>query len=67
MHLSLIGKVDAPHVAVIVAFTNLLGLAAGVVRERSGGLVPAISIHVLFNVGGMLGGILFFVGQRLMR
>jgi membrane protease YdiL (CAAX protease family) len=67
MHLSLIGKVDAPHVAVIVTFTTLLGLAAGLVRERSGGLFPAIAIHVLFNVGGMLGGILYFVAQRLTR
>ena len=66
MHLSLLGLMDAPHMAVIVTFTTLLGLAAGGLRERAGGLFPAIAIHVLFNVGGVLGGFLVVVARVAM-
>jgi membrane protease YdiL (CAAX protease family) len=45
--------VDRMGPAVIV-FTTALGLVAGYYREKTGSLIPAIIIHALFNVGGML-------------
>jgi membrane protease YdiL (CAAX protease family) len=32
----------------------LLGLLAGELRRRSGSLVPAIIVHVLFNIPGLI-------------
>jgi membrane protease YdiL (CAAX protease family) len=32
----------------------LLGIVAGYNREKTGSLIPAIIIHALFNIGGML-------------
>jgi membrane protease YdiL (CAAX protease family) len=38
----------------VIVLTTLLGLVAGYYREKTGSLIPAIIIHALFNVGGML-------------
>lgn len=40
----------------IVVSAIVLGLVAGVLRERSGSLVPAVIVHILFNVVGSLLG-----------
>jgi membrane protease YdiL (CAAX protease family) len=57
MHLSLLWMgADLWTVAIIVVATTLLGRAAAVARRRSGSLVPAILVHVLFNVGGFVAG-----------
>lgn len=55
--------VDATTVSIILASTLLVGLIAGVYREHSDSLLPAIAVHVLANVGGFLGGVL---GSQLM-
>lgn len=52
-HLVLLTRgAGATQMAVIVVSTFILGVAAGYFRESSGSLVPAIIIHMLFNVWG---------------
>lgn len=50
MHIVVIHKMGPP----VIVFTTLLGLVAGYYREKTESLIPAIIIHALFNVGGML-------------
>jgi membrane protease YdiL (CAAX protease family) len=60
MHLVLLlSGADIPTTVIIVIFTFSLGLLAGHQRAKSGSLIPAIILHALANVGGMLGGIVF--------
>ncbi len=55
MHLPLLAMgVNPPNVLVILVFTFLLGMFAGVSREKSGSLLPAIVMHMCGNVGGSL-------------
>lgn len=52
-HLVLLTRgAGATQMAVIVVSTFILGVAAGHFRENTGSLVPAIIIHMLFNVWG---------------
>lgn len=50
MHVVAISKMGPP----VIVLTTLLGLVAGYYREKTGSLIPAIIIHALFNIGGML-------------
>jgi membrane protease YdiL (CAAX protease family) len=50
MHVVAIHKMGPP----VIVLTALLGLVAGYYREKTGSLIPAIIIHALFNIGGML-------------
>lgn len=50
MHVVVIDKMGPP----VIVLTTLLGLVAGYYREKTGSLIPAVIIHALFNVGGML-------------
>jgi membrane protease YdiL (CAAX protease family) len=50
---------DAVTTVVIWLFTFSLGLLAGQLRARTGSLIPAIVVHVLANIGGMIGGIIY--------
>jgi membrane protease YdiL (CAAX protease family) len=62
MHLSLLFKsLDAVTVACVLAFTTLLGLLAGLSRERTGSLTSGIGTHLAGNVGGIMGGILYAI------
>ena len=62
MHLSLVWMgADPWTVAIIVAGTTLLGLAAAIARHQSASLVPPILVHVLFNVGGFVAGVVHTV------
>ena len=38
----------------VILLAMLLGLVAARYRERTGSLLPAIIVHALFNIGGML-------------
>ncbi|MEN6369982.1 MAG: CPBP family intramembrane glutamic endopeptidase [Thermotogota bacterium] len=51
LHLVLFKRMGANAAPVLVA-TFLLGCVAGVYRETTGSLIPAVLVHVLFNVGG---------------
>lgn len=53
-HLVLLGSTRAPLVIVIVISTTLLGLVAGRYREKTGSIIPAIVVHMMFNVPGVL-------------
>jgi len=55
MHLVLIDSMGQAAVVPIVLAT-LLGFLAARYREMTGSLIPAIVVHALFNVGGMLPG-----------
>lgn len=55
MHVVLIGRMG-PAAAVPIVLATLLGFLAARYREATGSLIPAILVHALFNVGGMLPG-----------
>jgi len=55
MHLVLVKSMGATAVVPIVLAT-LLGFLAARYRESTGSIIPAIIVHALFNVGGMLPG-----------
>lgn len=66
MHLSLfVAGVDTPTVLWIVASTTVLGYYCAVIRETSGSIVPAFVRHAGFNIGGVLGGIVYTIGYRI--
>ena len=46
--------VDLVTVSLILTFALILGLIAGVERERTGSLIPAIIVHMCFNIGGSI-------------
>jgi membrane protease YdiL (CAAX protease family) len=50
MHIVAIDKMGPP----VIIFTSVLGIIAGYYREKTESLIPAIIIHALFNIGGML-------------
>ena len=59
MHLVLFfAGADLTTIVITVIFTFSLGLLAGHYRAKSGSLVPAVLLHMLGNVGGVVGGIL---------
>ncbi|HOD65348.1 MAG TPA: CPBP family intramembrane metalloprotease [candidate division Zixibacteria bacterium] len=62
MHLVLLlSHTDAVTVVIILLFTFSVGLLAAHQRERTGSLVPAIGVHMLANVGGVFGGIVYAI------
>jgi len=57
----LIAGVDWITMVVTWLFTFSIGLMAGYLRAKTGSLIPAIVVHMLANVGGMIGGIIFMI------
>lgn len=57
-HLCLWGMLPRPMVVLILVSATVLGLLAGHYRDRTGSLIPAYCVHVMFNVTGMLLGML---------
>jgi membrane protease YdiL (CAAX protease family) len=53
MHIVLVKSMGLAAIPIIV-LAVFLGLVAARYRERMGSLLPAIIVHALFNVGGML-------------
>jgi membrane protease YdiL (CAAX protease family) len=53
MHLVLLDTMGAFAVVVII-MSVVLGLVAGRYREATGSLIPAVIVHCLFNIGGIL-------------
>ncbi len=67
LHLSLLFiGVDVLSVAILVPLLCAMGLASAWARARSGSLYPAFAVHLAFNLGGMVGGILYNIGYRVM-
>jgi len=55
MHSTLLSKGMSPlFVSGILVNTFILGIVAGWYREKSRSLIPAILIHIIFNIGGSL-------------
>jgi len=50
MHIVAIDKIGPP----VIVFASALGIIAGYYREKTESLIPAVIIHALFNIGGML-------------
>ena len=50
MHIVAINKLGPS----VILFASALGIVAGYYREKTESLIPAIIIHALFNIGGML-------------
>ncbi len=68
LHWSMLAaRVDLASTLVVVASTSVLGLLAAWARSASGSLYPAVAAHVAFNLGGLLGGIGYTIGQRVRR
>jgi membrane protease YdiL (CAAX protease family) len=62
MHFVLLSVgVDAITMVLTFLFTLSIGLMAGFLRLKTGSLIPAIIVHILANIGGMIGGIIFTV------
>ena len=53
--------VDAITMVVVFLFTLFIGLMAGHLRARTGSLIPAITVHMLANIGGMVGGVIYSI------
>ena len=66
LHLRLLSLGIEPRaVAILFVGTLLLGLLAGQFREQSKSLLPAIGVHIAFNIGGMVGGIVSLLFEKL--
>ena len=66
MHLALLfGDVDIASVVVIVLSVTALGYVCATARARTGSLRPAIAAHVMFNVGGVFGGVIYTIAYRV--
>ncbi len=62
MHLVLLRSgAGVTTMAIILPFTFSVGLLAGHERSRSDSLIPAIGVHMLANIGGLLGGIIYAI------
>ena len=60
MHLPAVLRIDAWTTVLILAFTICLGLLAGLIRERTGSLLPAFWVHLAGNAGAILAGMVLF-------
>jgi len=58
---------DAVTTIVVFLFTFSIGLMAGSLRASTGSLVPAIGVHILANIGGLIGGIIYTMLTVLTR
>lgn len=62
MHLSLLASgADPTTIIITILFTFSVGLLAGHHRARTGSLIPAVGIHMLANIGGVIGGIVYTI------
>lgn len=67
MHLSLLfTAADYYTVVFTVITTFLLGLLAGVYREKYNSITPAIITHMSFNVGGIIVGIIIAIIYKIL-
>jgi membrane protease YdiL (CAAX protease family) len=64
MHLKVGFTTDVVTGVAIVIFSTSLGFLAGIARERTGSLLPAIAVHLAGNAGGILGGLVMIIIQR---
>jgi membrane protease YdiL (CAAX protease family) len=64
MHLILLTRNTSPLTTfIMVVFALGLGLVAAYQRERTGSILPPIAAHISFNIGGLIGGVIFVIIQ----
>jgi len=62
MHLSLLlSGAGLVSIIILLLFTFSVGLLAGHQRAKTGSLIPAIGVHLLANIGGVVGGIIYTI------
>jgi membrane protease YdiL (CAAX protease family) len=59
----LVSGVDAVTMTVTFLFTLSIGLLAGYVRQKTGSLIPAITVHIFANIGGAIGGVIYMLAR----
>ena len=66
MHLPLLfGGRDIKSVVIILLSVTVLGYICATARAKTDSLRPAILAHVMFNVGGFLGGVVYTIVYRV--
>jgi len=66
MHLSLLfTDTDYYTVLWIMITTFLLGILAGIYREKYNSIVPSILTHISFNIGGLVSGVILAIMYRI--
>jgi membrane protease YdiL (CAAX protease family) len=67
MHLALLfSEMEIPAVIIIPLSVTALGYACATARARTASLRPAIAAHVMFNVGGLVGGVIYTIAYRIL-
>jgi hypothetical protein len=67
MHLALLfSDMEIAAVVIIVLSVTALGYVCATARARTASLRPAIAAHVMFNVGGLLGGVIYTIAYRIL-
>ena len=66
MHLPLFfSDMEIAATVILVLSVTALGYVCATARARTGSLRPAIAAHVMFNVGGLLGGVVYTIAYRI--
>ena len=65
MHLPMGLSIDLWTTGIVIVFTTSLGLLAGIIRERTGSLLPSIATHLAYNAGGVLGGLIYLLIRKV--
>jgi membrane protease YdiL (CAAX protease family) len=66
MHLVLLfSDVEITAVAVILVSVTALGYVCATARARTGSLRPAIFAHMMFNIGGLVAGVIYTIAYRV--
>jgi membrane protease YdiL (CAAX protease family) len=67
MHLALLfSDMEIAAVVILVLSVTALGYVCATARARTASLRPAIAAHVLFNVGGLVGGVIYTIAYRIL-
>lgn len=66
MHLPLLfAGIEIAAVVIIITAVTALGYVCAMARARTGSLRPAIAAHVMFNVGGVVAGVIYTIAYRI--
>jgi membrane protease YdiL (CAAX protease family) len=67
MHLALLfSDMETPAAMIIVLSVTALGYVCATARAKTASLRPAIAAHVMFNVGGLVGGVIYTIAYRIL-
>ncbi len=66
MHLALLfSDIEIEAVVILLISVTALGYVCSTARARTASLRPAIGAHLMFNVGGLIGGMIYAIGYRI--